>query len=84
MKFTHMRHHLVFCAGIGYILFRQEYFVLSVVNAAGEEQRMKTSEFEQLCDRLQLPTTARDFLLLLLRKERVVTGKRSVLVVVGT
>jgi hypothetical protein len=38
-------------------------FVLHVVNPVGKEPRMKFSEFEQWCDRLQLPMSTRDFLL---------------------
>jgi hypothetical protein len=44
-------------------ILETEVFVLHVVNPAGKEPRMTSSEFEQWCDRLQLPMSTRNFLL---------------------
>src|SRR6266566_9699404 len=57
-----MRQHLVFGLKVGYALSR------GVQHSMREwphekEQCMKTFAFERWCDRLQLPTATRDFLL---------------------
>lgn len=43
-------------------ILETEVFVFHVVNPVGKEPRMKSSEFEQWCDRLQLPMSTRDLL----------------------
>jgi hypothetical protein len=45
-----------------WVCFEQECLASHLVKADGKEQPMKTSTFEQWCDRLQLPTATRDFL----------------------
>ena len=56
---------LVFSSKVGYALSRGiQHGVLDCSHE--KEQRMKTIAFERWCDRYQLPTATRDFVLLLL------------------
>ncbi len=57
-----MRQHLVFGPKVGYALNRGVQHAMRE-GSHEKEQRMKTFAFEQWCDRLQLPTATRDFLL---------------------
>lgn len=58
-----MRQHLVFGPKVGYALSRGVQHAMRRDCPHEKEQRMKTFAFERWCDRLQLPTATRDFLL---------------------
>jgi len=57
-----MRQYLVFSSKVGYALSRGVQHTMRDCPHE-KEQRMKTFAFERWCDRLQLPTATRDFLL---------------------
>ena len=78
-----MRQHLVFGLKVGYALSR------GVQHSMREwphekEQCMKTFAFERWCDRLQLPTATRDFLLRLRSSPPVRRVQGRLLNVCGT
>ena len=57
--------YLVFSSKVGYALSRGVWHTMRDCPHE-KEQRLKTFGFERWCDRLQLPTATRDFVLLLL------------------